>query len=69
MEEMQRRLRKVNMSYYISPKTISSVYKALNMAVPQTRSATNGFNGNDDDEQDGEIVDEDVVDEFIIGEP
>ncbi|KAK2157995.1 hypothetical protein LSH36_179g04000 [Paralvinella palmiformis] len=62
IEEMRSRLRTVNLSYYVDPKIIAAVHQALDIPMKETRQ-TNGFRmGGDDEEEDGEEVEEDVID-------
>lgn len=50
-----------NLSYYVSPKTIEAVYKALNLPVKDTFKIKNNLENNTNDEFEGEILDEDVI--------
>lgn len=63
MEEMKMRIPNVNMAYYINVRTIESVYRALDMPLPKTitNRTMNGYGG---EEEDGEIVEEEVVDHY-----
>ena len=63
IEEMRNRLRTVNLSYYVDPKIIAAVHQALDIPMKETRQP-NGFRmAGDDEEEDGEEVDEDVIDD------
>ena len=55
MNEMRDRIQNVNMSYYVSMKTLEAIHKALD--IPMT-----GINGMQDEDQ-GEQLDDDIVDE------
>lgn len=57
------RIPNVNMAYYINVRTIESVYRALDMPLPKTITdrTMNGYGG---EEEDGEIVEEEVVDQI-----
>lgn len=67
MEEMRMRIPSVNMAYYINIRTIEAIYRALDMPLPKTITsrAMNGYSG---EEEDGEIVEEEVVDQINYGD-
>ncbi|XP_052071458.1 intraflagellar transport protein 140 homolog isoform X2 [Mytilus californianus] len=67
MEEMRMRIPSVNMAYYVNIRTIEAVYRALDMPLPKTITSTaiNGYGGG---EEDGEIVEEEVVDQINYGD-
>lgn len=61
------RIPSVNMAYYVNIRTIEAVYRALDMPLPKTITSTaiNGYGGG---EEDGEIVEEEVVDQINYGD-
>ena len=63
MEEMRLKIPNVNMAYYVNLRTIEAIYRALDMPLPKTITsrAVNGYGG---EEEDGEIVEEEVVDQI-----
>jgi intraflagellar transport protein 140 len=70
MEEMKNRIPKVNMAYYVNMRTIEAIHRALDIPLPQGPggekiNSMNGFGKAGDDEQDGEEVQEDVIDEIV----
>lgn len=63
LEEMRNKIPKVNVTFYVNIKTIQQIHKALD--VPMKDQDTNGvrIGGGGADEDEGEEVEEDVVDE------
>ena len=62
IEEMRSRLRTVNLSYYVDPKIIAAVHQALDIPLKETQQP-NGFHMGANEEEDGEVVEEDVIDD------
>lgn len=62
MEEMKVKIPKVNLAYYINVKTIETVHKALD--VPLSKSMNGVHLSNGVEEENGEMVDEDVIDDY-----
>ena len=68
MEEMKNRIPKVNMAYYVNMRTIEAVHRALDIPLSRGTGVSekiNGFAKHDDEEEDGEEVQEDVIDEIV----
>ena len=60
---MKARIPKVNLAYYVNMKTIESIHRALD--IPMSKgTAVNGVHLGGGEEEDGEEVEEDVVDEY-----
>ena len=64
MEEMRNRIPKVNMGFYVNNKTIEAVHRALDIPLNKA-GLSNGFRpGSPGNEEDGEEVEEDVIDDY-----
>ena len=64
MEEMKIKIPKVNMAYYIDVKTIENVHQALDIPLPKTNGVNGIRMGSGGEEEEGEEVDEDVIDDY-----
>ncbi|CAH1793664.1 unnamed protein product [Owenia fusiformis] len=66
MEEMRAKIPKVNLGYYVNMRTIEQVHSALQIPLGRgTGAEINGFQaGSPGDEETGEEVEEDVIDDF-----
>ena len=58
---MRNRIPKVVLTYYVNIKTLERIHQALE--IPFSQSERNGFQMGGGEEEDGEIIDEAVVDE------
>ena len=62
---MKVRIPKVNLAYYVNMRTIENIHRALDIPVPKGAvPAVNGVSMGGGEEEDGEEVEEDVVDDF-----
>ncbi|XP_041362442.1 intraflagellar transport protein 140 homolog [Gigantopelta aegis] len=69
LEEMRGRIRGTNITYFVNLKTIEEIHNALNIPLSRTinSSTMNGFhtkNTENEEEEEGEFVEEDVIDEM-----
>ena len=55
-----------NLAYYINTKTLEAIHQNLGIPLSKTISGSemNGVRTSMDDEEDGEEVEEDVIDEY-----
>jgi len=65
IEELRSNAPKVSVSTFINPRALEAIHRALGIPFKDAPvSPSNGYHGyavNGDDEEEGEIVDEDVV--------
>ncbi|ELT94193.1 hypothetical protein CAPTEDRAFT_114177 [Capitella teleta] len=65
IEDLATRIPSANITYYINRNTLQTVYSSLDLQIPDFArgKAPNGFHLANGEEEDGEVVEEDVVDE------
>ncbi|EDV20700.1 uncharacterized protein TRIADDRAFT_60914 [Trichoplax adhaerens] len=67
LEELRKKIPSMNILYYVNMKTIESIHKALDIPLPRNLNVqsqkTTGVYAGSADEDDGEEVDEEVIEE------
>ena len=65
MEDLKAKMPKVNVTFYVNMKTIEAIYGALDIPLRGiSNGPVNGITMGGGDEEDGEEVEEDVIDDF-----
>ena len=65
LEDMSTRVPRANLTYYVNLKTLQTIYHALDIPMPNFGGdkMSNGFHLANGEEEEGEVVEEDVMDE------